>query len=55
VNAKMPGFANHVASMNKTNMNFGAKETYFKNPESIINIEENQDGSSTNTNKKKFK
>jgi hypothetical protein len=29
-------------------MNFGGKETYFNNPEIHMNIEEDQDGSSTN-------
>jgi hypothetical protein len=43
--------------MNKTNMNFGEGETYFNNHESSMHIEEEQDGSSTNTNanKKKIK
>jgi hypothetical protein len=55
VESKDPRFSNHVTSMNKTNMNFGAKETYFKDPITVTNAEEDQDGSSTNTHKKKFK
>ena len=52
--SKIPGFADHVANMNKTNMNFGAKNKYFNNHESNMNIEE-EDGSSTNTNNRKIK
>ena len=49
---KIPGFADHVANMNKTNMNFGAKANLDENE---FTTEDEPDGSGTTANSRKKK
>lgn len=48
----IPGFADHVAMMNKTNMNFGAKQD-LEESDSLEDDPTTNNGSSTTANKKK--